>query len=243
METTIILAIIYMVYFCTILFSIVVPISLYRKQKYKASTVISTITIVIGLLFNLMYFVTGSTSVAKPIIYLYPEQEQITTVRLINEDIITVSYPKYEDEWKVLVKPNGDLVDLKTGRNLYALYWEGNTKINANIKEGFVVKGEEAANFLEEKLAILGLNEREAEEFIVYWLPQLESNEYNFIRFATQEEINKTMPLEISPIPDTIIRVYMEFKAVNKDYKCIEQVLEKKERNGFTLVEWGGIQL
>ena len=41
----------------------------------------------------------------------------------------------------------------------------------------------------EEKLAILGLNEREAEEFIIYWLPKLESNKYNYIRFATEEEI------------------------------------------------------
>ena len=34
---------------------------------------------------------------------------------------------------------------------------------------------------LEEKLAILGLTERESEEFIVYWLPKLEKNKYNYI--------------------------------------------------------------
>ena len=45
--------------------------------------------------------------------------------------------------------------------------------------------------FLEEKLGILGLTEREAEEFIVYWLPLMEKNKYNYIRFETLEEINE----------------------------------------------------
>ena len=97
--------------------------------------------------------------------------------------------------------------------------------------------------FLEEKLAILGLNEREANEFIVYWLPQLEANDYTFIRFATLEEINSRMPLNISPAPDTIIRVLMEFKSVNEKFDYKEQVLSTPERHGFTVVEWGGTHL
>ena len=55
------------------------------------------------------------------------------------------------------------------------------------------VKGTDVAEFLEDKLALLGLNEREAEEFIVYWLPKLQENKYNYIRFATMEEINENM--------------------------------------------------
>ena len=70
--------------------------------------------------------------------------------------------------------------------------------------------------FLEEKLALLGLTEREANEFIIYWLPKLENNQYNFIRFQTIEEINKNMPLTVTPNPDSIIRVMMEFKALDK---------------------------
>ena len=30
-----------------------------------------------------------------------------------------------------------------------------------------------------EKLAQLGLNEREAEEFIIYWLPKMQNNPYS----------------------------------------------------------------
>lgn len=52
---------------------------------------------------------------------------------------------------------------------------------------------------MEEKLAILGLNDREAEEFIIYWLPKLQENEYNYTIFASMDEINENMPLGIFP--------------------------------------------
>ena len=65
---------------------------------------------------------------------------------------------------------------------------------------------------MEEKLAVLGLNYKESEEFIVYWLPKLEKNKYNYIRFQTMDEINRTMELDIDPKPDTLIRVMMKFK-------------------------------
>lgn len=179
----------------------------------------------------------------KPMIYLYPQQETEVTVKVGNPQTLTHTYPKYENEWKVLAKPNGDLKDLKTGRNLYALYWEGINTVESNMNEGFIVKGEDTIKFLEEKLEILGLNEREAEEFIVYWLPKLESNKYNFIRFQTEEEINNNMPLEITPKPDTVIRILMEFKGIEEPIQMQEQKLSTPQRKGFTVVEWGGTEI
>lgn len=180
----------------------------------------------------------------KPIIYLYPTKETEVSVKLMNKDNITVSYPKYLDGWNVIAKPDGTLTDLATNRELYALYYESeNAKPFKIEKDGFVVKGEDTIKFLEEKLAILGLNEREAEEFIVYWLPILESNEYNYIRFATEEEINANMPLEINPKPDTTIRVLMSYKGLNEPIDVKEQKLETPERQGFVAVEWGGTEI
>ena len=92
-------------------------------------------------------------------------------------------------------------------------------------------------------MEILGLNYKEAEEFIVYWLPKMEKNKYNYIKFVSQEEIENTMPLEISPKPDTVIRVYMQFKGLPFRIKVKEQELEKASRSGFTVVEWGGSEL
>jgi len=184
-----------------------------------------------------------SGSAAKPIIYLYPEEETKITVKLGYPNNITASYPKYINGWNVLAKPNGDLIDLDTNRKLYALYWEGLNKIEFPTDNGFIVKGEDVTKFLEEKLEILGLNEREAEEFIVYWLPIMEKNEYNYVRFATQDEINENMPIEFSKEPDTLIRVLMVFKALDKPIEIEEQKLEKQVRKGFTAVEWGGVNL
>lgn len=180
----------------------------------------------------------------KPIIYLYPTEDMNVSVKLGYKENITISYPKYINGWNVFAKKDGTLTDLSTNRNLYALYYENKNIIPFNEQDdGFVVKGEDSAKFLEEKLAILGLTEREAEEFIIYWLPQLENNKYNYIRFATNEEINKNMPLEINPRPDTIIRVLMTFKGLEEPITVKEQKLYAHERNGFTVVEWGGTEI
>lgn len=180
----------------------------------------------------------------KPIIYLYPTEETKVNVVLENSDKITSSYPKYSAGWNVEAKPNGDLKDLDTGRNLYALYYESENIYNYKVeKEGFVVKGEDTAEFLEDKLKLLGLTDREAEEFIVYWLPKLEANKYNYIRFATQEEIERNMPLKITPTPDTTIRILMTYKGLENPIEVEEQEIVTPEREGFVAVEWGGTEI
>ena len=183
-------------------------------------------------------------SIDKPIIYLYPTEDTEVSVKLLKDENLTCSYPKYKEEWKVLAQSNGNLKDLDTNRQLYSLYYESKSDIEFKVEnEGFVVKGEDTITFLEEKLAILGLTEREAEEFIVYWLPKLEVNKYNYIRFATTDEINKNMPLEINPNPDTVIRVLMTFKGLDNPIDVQEQKIESPNRTGFVAVEWGGTEI
>lgn len=200
--------------------------------------------IIIFFLMIATSFLDALTMVSyeKPIIYIYPEKETTVQVSLGYPEKLSCVYPKYDAEkgWEVIAKLNGDLVDTKTGRNLYCLYWEGNQKLEYKFKDGFVVAGEDSAKFLEEKLAILGLNEREANEFIIYWLPKLEANKYNLIRFETAEEIEEYMPLNIEPNPDTLIRISMNFKELNRQIEIEEQKLEPVVREGYTVVEWGG---
>ena len=182
--------------------------------------------------------------VAKPVIYLYPESTLEVSVNLGYPDKLTSFYPDYRNGWKVLAEPDGTLTDLKTNRELYSLYWEGKDGDFKMANEGFVVKGTDAAEFLEEKLAILGLNARESEEFIIYWLPRLQENEYNYIRFASMEEINNYMPLNVEPQPDTVIRILMLYKPLDTAIEVNEQQLETTPtRDGFTLIEWGGSQI
>ena len=185
---------------------------------------------------------------AKPIIYLYPQVNTDVVVKLGKPEDVLVSYPTYNAQtgWHVLAKPSGELVDLQDGRSLYALYYEGEAfetvfKVEG---EGFVVKREDTTDFLEDKLAQLGLNEREAEEFIVYWLPKLNEHEYNYVRFADADEIDRAMPLDINPQPNTVIRVMMTYKGLDEPIDVAEQQLPKTPvRNGFTAVEWGGSKI
>ncbi|MBR3002339.1 MAG: hypothetical protein IKF38_02065 [Clostridia bacterium] len=209
--------------------------------------IISITLIIVALFTSIMAYeslLQYNTASYKPIIYLYPTKETDVSVNLKNTDMITVSYPKYNNGWNVNAKKDGTLVDLETNRSLYSLYYECNNVVNYKVEnEGFVINGEDSAKFLEEKLAILGLNEREAEEFIIYWLPKLEANKYNYIRFASEEEINQNMPLEITPKPDITIRIMMTFKGLEKPIQVKEQKLEQVERNGFVAVEWGGSEI
>ena len=94
---------------------------------------------------------------------------------------------------------------------------------------------------MEQSLAKLGLNRKEANEFIVYWLPLMEQNPYNIIQFQT-ERYTDAAQLMIDPTPDTVIRVFMTFQAAQKYVEIEPQELTAPERQGFTVVEWGGAQ-
>ena len=74
----------------------------------------------------------------------------------------------------------------------------------------------------------------------MYWLPKLQDNKYNYIRFATIDEINEGMPLEITPKPDNVIRVLMEFKPLDSYIEIKPQEIVTPKRDGFTVVVWGG---
>ena len=176
----------------------------------------------------------------KPVLYLYPEEKSNITVNFEKEENLTTTYPKFKDEWKVTAYPNGDLYD-KNGKYYYGLYWEENTYNKVNFEEGFYVSKDNAIQFLEEKLSTIGLNPKERNEFIMYWLPILEKNEHNLVYFELTEELQKSNKLIINPKPDTLIRIRIHVKKVNKRENIKEQKLPSYERNGFTAVEWGGV--
>ena len=137
--------------------------------------------------------------------------------------------------------PDGTLVDEKEQTYNY-LYWEGETGMDFDFSDGFCVKGEETAVFLETALAKLGLTRREANEFIVYWLPLMEQNPYNVISFQTKNYTDAAK-LTVSPAPDTLLRVFMAWKGAEDFVEIPEQELSAPKRTGFTVVEWGGTEV
>ena len=179
--------------------------------------------------------------VLKPLIYLYPETKTEISVALNYDGKLIHTYPSYpEAGWKVTAEPNGTLWDEK-GMEYYGLFWEGEPNTTLAANDGFIVAGKETAAFLEEKLAYLGLNRREANEFIMFWLPRMENNPYNLIHFSGLD-YEKSAELIITPKPETTIRVMMLTQPLSEKIQFPLQDLTslKKTRKGYTAVEWGG---
>lgn len=181
------------------------------------------------------------SAVRKPVIYLYPTQPQEITVELDFKGKIIHSYPAYPTAtgWLVEAQPDGTLMDRKTGKEYGYLFWEGQSNYHYQAADGFVVAGAATADFLDEKLAILGLNRAEATDFITYWLPELENNPYNLIHFS-EAAYQAQAGLKITPAPTTTIRVFMVYQPLAHPVVIPEQFLESVKRQGFTAVEWGG---
>lgn len=177
---------------------------------------------------------------AKPVIYLYPEEKTEVSVRVDFSEGggLTCTYPEYGEGWEVTALPDGTIYD-KEGNEYYCLYWEGSGSAEFEYGKGWCVAGSDTAAFLREKLLGIGLTARESNEFIIYWLPALQKNPYNLITFHTGDYA-KSVPLTVSPIPDTVIRVFMTYEPVDAFTEIEPQALPHYEREGFTLVEWGG---
>lgn len=216
------------------------------KKKRRIFIILTILVVVCAVLFiaweRSQCRDTGPLA-AKPVIYLYPEEEMTVNVKLNFNGELTVTYPEYKEEgWDVFAKPDGTLIDVSTKKEYSYLFWEGKDDFKYDMSEGFVVAGKDTAKFLQEKLSYMGLTPKEYNEFIVFWLPQMQDNEYNFITFQGEDYTNNA-ELTITPEPDCILRVFMTWKPLNKKIEVPEQKLSTFERKGFTVIEWGGSKL
>ncbi|MBE6961956.1 MAG: hypothetical protein E7445_05815 [Ruminococcaceae bacterium] len=198
-------------------------------------------TFIIFVLLQVIPGDPGCVELAKPVIYLYPEEATDVTVKLDVTGKLTTVYPAYDNGWRVTAQPDGTLTDTN-GREYYCLYWEAESNANYDFSQGFCVPGTDTAVFLENALAQLGLTEREANEFIIYWLPRMESNAYNLIAFQT-DAYTDAAQLTVSPAPDTLIRVFMAWQELDAPVDIPIQTLTAPIRSGFTVVEWGGSEI
>ena len=176
---------------------------------------------------------------AKPVIYLYPETPTEVSVTLTLNGRLTCTYPDYEEGWdNFTAHPDGTLI-FPDGKEYYCLYWEGMQVADWDFSQGFCIKGEDTAAFLEWALAEQGLTAREANEFIIYWLPLMQENPYNVIAFQTDAYTDGAV-LEITPAPDSTIRIMMAYYPSDEAVEIAPQTFETPARDGFTVVEWGG---
>jgi hypothetical protein len=183
----------------------------------------------------------------KPIIYLYPTTETNVKVKLEYKGEIFADYPKYDESikgWNVKAYSDGKIIDNSDGKEYSYIFWEGNPskEVNWDLSTGFVVKGEDTVEFLQNTLSKMGLTPKEYNEFIVYWYPKMKVNKYNLIHFAGEEYTNLAK-LNVTPSPDSELRVFMVYKALDEKVDIGAQVIKPFERKGFSVIEWGGSEI
>ena len=188
----------------------------------------------------------------KPVLYLYPETMTDVTVELDYDGRLTYTYPQPEQmpdgtvSWAVTAHPDGDLT-AASGRHYPSLFWEGESSTAFAQDTGFVVKAGDATGFLEDKLAVLGLNDREAAECITFWGPRIAERGEALVTFLGDQYTNTARYRFASAgeeiTPTTFIRVYILVSDAPAA-PVPEQVLTPAPaRTGFTAVEWGGSDL
>ena len=178
---------------------------------------------------------------AKPVLYLYPQEQTEVRVKLDYDGELLCTWPKSDGSWTVLAQPDGTLTD-EAGETYSYLFWEGKDSIAYDFSRGFVVRGEETGTFLRRTLSAMGLTPREYNEFIVYWLPQMEGNAYNLLAFQ-QEAYTAHAALSIEPEPDSVLRVFLAWKPLEAFQEIAPQDIVPFERKGFAAVEWGGAKV
>lgn len=179
----------------------------------------------------------GLSECGKPVIYLYPEKDTNVTVKVGAE--ITKSEPTYDNGWQALAKPNGELT--VAGKIYQYLFWEGLGQEYPNITSGTVVAKSQVASTIKSQLGELGLNTKETADFMDFWLPKMPKTDYVRLTWLGTAQMNKLAPLSVTPAPDTMIRVFLDFAGLNTPISLPAQKLSSVQRKGFTLVEWGGL--
>lgn len=182
------------------------------------------------------------TPSCKPAIYLYPEKQEKVNVKVSTKGIFTLTIPEYPSEgWNVTANPNG-VVDFYGTKYDY-LYYESKIPdaLVAKPKKGYVVEYKNIPSLFSNILPKLGLNAKEMLQFKEYWEKVLPDSAYYFIGVMDKKDIDAIESLEINPSPKNIIRVRLYFEALADDKKVLAPEIVTPSRNGFTLVEWGGM--
>lgn len=182
----------------------------------------------------------------KPVLYLYPQEETAIDLKINLRGGLTHTEPLYKDGWSVSAMPDGKIKNLEDGKYYDSLLWEGVGIDYPKPEQGWVVKRENLKSFFNEKLPLLGLNEKESSDFKEYWLGRLDEKPFYKISFLSRKQFDDLASIEFSPLqPKVFIRVMMTAEGLDRYVKIPEQSLPVKApvRSGFTAVEWGGALL
>jgi len=181
--------------------------------------------------------------VKKPVIYVYPIHTETISIELNVKGKLGFTYPEYKNGWNFIADKDGT-ININDKKYNY-LFWDADLDINTaklDLNEGFIVEKNDLPGFFETKLALMGLNSQEIQDYITYWCPLMNVNDNNYIHFIFTDEFSQYAPLTIKPKPDHLFRVCMLWCKAKKGQQANEQKIEGVKRKGFTVIEWGGTE-
>jgi hypothetical protein len=189
--------------------------------------------------FRLTKFVAAAEC-GKPVIYLYPEKDTIVSVKVEPNGGFKFTEPAYNGGWNVWATTQSELTNISDGASYPYLFWEGKAYNYEAPDKGFVLRRENVARDMATLLKRLGLNEKESADFMEFWQPKLEVKPFVYVGFLPQTEFDKLAPLTVTPAPDKVIRVFMDYTPLEQFVSVPPIEITMPTRTGFTVVEWGG---
>jgi hypothetical protein len=180
---------------------------------------------------------------AEPLIYIYGNSGIRVNLKLCSNLVHRASWPEYGDGWEIQLLGNGLMWDLKSSKKVGSLFWEGFAGPIPPLKHGWMVTPSEVTPLLRKILPLYGLNYRESAAFIKYWSKVLTQAPFYRIEIIPSQWLEEICPLEITPKPEQLLRVYLRAYPKLEFEQITPPPLPSKpsSRPSYTVVEWGGV--
>jgi hypothetical protein len=196
------------------------------------------------------YDTGGSYETLKPVIYLYSTTSMQVSLALDYLGELTFTYPEYNEGWNVNVDANG-ITDPNNENSYPYLFWEGEMEgLGYETKKdkliGELIATDTLVDYLEHQLSVIGLNRTEQTDFITFWAPRMIGKAYVFVQFLVDDlYTDNVAELTVNPQPESMKRVYLLYTELDEkpQMEYTPQVFVPFNREGFTLIEWGGSKL
>ncbi|KAG9118264.1 hypothetical protein FRC07_007306 [Ceratobasidium sp. 392] len=145
--------------------------------------------------------------------------------------------------WNVDTKPDDTLLDHRTNREVWYLFWEARTKPPVllsptcsrsgspvqDVPEAFdparptithansvSLPFDKVTAYIDDTLMAFGLHTEARCSFITYWLPDIQVHKHIALRFLPQVEYEAAAPMSITPAPAVTTRVFMLFQGLQE---------------------------
>lgn len=174
----------------------------------------------------------------SPAVFLYPTKD--IEISLNFGSRITYSDPAIVDNSiQFLVTPDGTITTNGISRS-YLYYEYNNSATNfSQPSNGMLVKGSNFEYAITEIAYKLGLNEKESERLLQDAINAKPLSVYYQISIADEKEVATNLPLSFSVKPDSLTRIHLLIKPLEKIVQLDAMKIQPIQRNGFTVIELG----